>query len=103
MDELKIERIKRELADVPTLPGVYLWKDADGQVIYVGKAKDLRKRAGSYFLHQAEIDDRTKFLVRDIRDIDYIQALSEVDALLMEARLIKDIQHVVEMADHLCQ
>lgn len=76
----------------PHVPGVYLMKDAQGRVIYVGKAKDLRKRAGSYFLHQAEIDDRTKFLVRDIRDIDYIQALSEVDALLMEARLIKDIQ-----------
>ena len=60
----------------PHVPGVYLMKDAQGRVIYVGKAKDLRKRAGSYFLHQAEIDDRTKFLVRDIRDIDYIQALS---------------------------
>lgn len=76
----------------PHVPGVYLMKDAHQRVIYVGKAKDLRKRAGSYFLHQAEIDDRTRFLVKEIRDIDFIQALSEVDALLMEARLIKDIQ-----------
>ncbi|MDO4629450.1 MAG: excinuclease ABC subunit UvrC [Planctomycetia bacterium] len=76
----------------PHAPGVYLMKDAHQRVIYVGKAKDLRKRAGSYFLHAAEIDQRTKFLVKDIRDIDYIQAQSEVDAILMEARLIKDIQ-----------
>jgi len=76
----------------PHAPGVYLMKDAHQRVIYVGKAKDLRKRAGSYFLHAAEVDERTGFLVRGIRDIDYIEALSEVDALLMEARLIKDIQ-----------
>lgn len=76
----------------PHAPGVYLMKDAHQRVIYVGKAKDLRKRAGSYFLHAAEVDERTRFLVKEIRDIDFIQARSEVDALLMEARLIKDIQ-----------
>ncbi len=76
----------------PHVPGVYLMKDAHQRVIYVGKAKDLHKRAGSYFRQAAEEDPRTKFLVKEIRDIDYIQALSEVDALLMEARLIKDIQ-----------
>lgn len=81
-----------KVKEFPHVPGVYLMKDAHQRVIYVGKAKDLRKRAGSYFLHAAELDDRTKYLVKDIRDIDYIQALSEVDALLMEARLIKDIQ-----------
>ncbi len=81
-----------KVKNFPHVPGVYLMKDAHQRVIYVGKAKDLRKRAGSYFLHAAELDERTKFLVKDIRDIDFIQALSEVDALLMEARLIKDIQ-----------
>ena len=66
-------------------------KDAAGRVIYIGKAKNLRARAGSYFLKAAAEDPRTAELVQEIRDIDYLQAESEVDALLMEARLIKDI------------
>ena len=66
-------------------------KDAAGRVIYVGKAKNLRSRAGSYFLKAAAEDPRTAKLVLEIRDIDYLDADSEIDALLMEARLIKDI------------
>src|SRR6478752_5328139 len=76
----------------PTTPGVYLMKDAKGRVIYVGKAVNLRSRAGSYFTKAAAIDRRTADLVREIRDIDFIPADSEVDALLLEARLIKDVQ-----------
>lgn len=75
----------------PQTPGVYLMKDEAGRVIYVGKAKNLRARAGSYFLKAAAEDPRTAKLVLEIRDIDYIDAESEIDALLMEARLIKDI------------
>ncbi|MBN2216317.1 MAG: excinuclease ABC subunit UvrC, partial [Pirellulales bacterium] len=75
----------------PHAPGVYLMKDAAGRVIYVGKAKDLRNRAGSYFLKAAAEDSRTAGLVREIDDIDFIPAESEIDALLVEARLIKDI------------
>jgi excinuclease ABC subunit C len=76
----------------PQTPGVYLMKDAAGRVIYVGKAKNLRARAGSYFLKAAAEDRRTADLVREIRDIDYLDAESEVDALLMESRLVKDVQ-----------
>jgi excinuclease ABC subunit C len=76
----------------PHTPGVYLMKDGAGRLIYVGKAKDLRSRAGSYFLKAAAEDSRTANLVREVRDIDYLEAESEVDALLMEARLIKDVQ-----------
>jgi excinuclease ABC subunit C len=75
----------------PQTPGVYLMKDEAGRVIYVGKAKNLRARAGSYFLKAAAEDPRTAKLVLEIRDIDYLDAESEIDALLMEARLIKDI------------
>jgi len=75
----------------PQTPGVYLMKDSAGRVIYVGKAKNLRSRAGSYFLKAAAEDHRTAALVREIRDIDYLEADSEIDALLVEARLIKDI------------
>jgi len=76
----------------PQTPGVYLMKDAAGRVIYVGKAKNLRSRAGSYFLKAAEQDRRTADLVQEIRDIDYLEAESEVDALLLESRLVKDVQ-----------
>ncbi len=75
----------------PQTPGVYLMKDAAGRVIYIGKAKNLRNRAGSYFLKAAAEDQRTTRLVREIRDIDYLEAKNEIDALLTEARLIKDI------------
>ena len=76
----------------PTTPGVYLMKDAQGRVIYVGKAKNLRNRASSYFLKAAAEDLRTADWVTEIADIDCIVCDSEVDALLTEARLIKDIQ-----------
>ena len=76
----------------PQTPGVYLMKDAVGRLIYVGKAKNLRSRAGSYFLKAAAEDRRTADLVREIRDIDYLEAESEVDALLLESRLVKDVQ-----------
>ncbi|MDD3468683.1 MAG: excinuclease ABC subunit UvrC [Thermoguttaceae bacterium] len=76
----------------PMSSGVYLMKDAAGRVIYVGKAKHLRNRAGSYFTKAALEDPRTCRLVPEIRDIDYLETDSEVDALLLESRLIKDIQ-----------
>jgi excinuclease ABC subunit C len=76
----------------PTTPGVYLMKDAQGRVIYVGKAKNLRNRASHYFAKAAVDDPRTADLVKLIADIDFLLAESEVDALLLEARLVKDIQ-----------
>ncbi|MFL5328484.1 MAG: excinuclease ABC subunit UvrC [Gemmataceae bacterium] len=76
----------------PTSPGVYLMKDAQGRVIYVGKAKNLRSRAGSYFLAAAAAEHRTAELVKHIVDVDFLVADSEVDAILLEARLVKDIQ-----------
>ncbi|MEM6779870.1 MAG: excinuclease ABC subunit UvrC [Planctomycetota bacterium] len=82
----------RKVKTFPQEPGVYLMKDAAGVVIYVGKAKNLRSRASSYFLKAAAADQRTADWIDDIADIDFIECESEVDALLMEARLIKDIQ-----------
>jgi excinuclease ABC subunit C len=81
-----------KVREFPQSPGVYLMKDAAGRVIYVGKAKNLRARAGSYFLKAAALDRRTAELVREIADIDFLPAESEVDALLAEARLVKDVQ-----------
>jgi excinuclease ABC subunit C len=76
----------------PAAPGVYLMKDEQGRVLYVGKAKNLRNRAGHYFTKAALDDQRTSDLVKLIADVDFVEAESEVDALLMEARLVKDIQ-----------
>jgi len=94
---------RRALAKVREFPrshGVYLMKDSAGRVIYVGKAKNLRSRAGSYFLKGVELEARTHW-VGEIGDIDFVACESEVDALLMEARLIKDIQpkHNRELKD----
>ena len=85
----------------PQSPGVYLMKDDKGRVIYVGKAKNLRSRAGSYFQKTAELEPRTADWVHQIADIDYMDCESEVDALLVESRLIKDIQpaHNKELKD----
>ncbi len=76
----------------PRTPGVYLFKDAAGIVIYVGKATNLRSRAGSYFLKAAAEESRTSPWIGEICDADFIECDSEVDALLVESRLIKDIQ-----------
>ena len=66
----------------PAAPGVYLFQDQAGRVLYVGKAKNLRARAGSYFLAAAADDQRTSQLVREAYDVDFLEAESEVDALL---------------------
>jgi len=85
----------------PTRPGVYLMKDAQGRVVYIGKAKNLRSRAGSYFQKTAADDKRIKDWIGDVVDVDFLEADSEVDALLLEARLVKDIQpkHNADLKD----
>ncbi len=85
----------------PTSPGVYLMKDAQGRVVYIGKAKNLRARAGSYFHKTAADDPRIRDWIGEVVDVECLEAESEVDALLMEARLIKDIQprHNADLKD----
>lgn len=99
--ELGFEHAAAKVKTFPQSSGVYLMKDDAGRVIYVGKAKNLRSRAGSYFLKAAAEDARTAPWIGEIADIDYIDSDSEVDALLMESRLIKDIQpkHNKELKD----
>lgn len=91
MSEERISAAEK-VKQFPTAPGVYLMKDEQGRVLYVGKAKNLRNRASHYFTKIAAEDHRTADLVKLIADVDYIEAESEVDALLLEARLVKDIQ-----------
>lgn len=83
---------QEKVRSFPTTAGVYLMKDAQGRVIYVGKAVNLKSRASSYFTQAAAVDRRTAELVTEIADIDFLDTETEVDALLLEARLIKDIR-----------
>jgi len=92
-----LDEIRRKVAQLPTTPGVYLFKDAAGRVLYVGKAKSLRSRVGSYFQPGAELlatrGPEIQRMIRDVvADLDVLECESEVDALLRESRLIKDIQ-----------
>lgn len=79
--------MKEKLALLPEQPGVYLMKDAKGEIIYVGKAKILRNRVRSYFT--GSHDGKTQRLVRDITDFEYIMTSSNIEALLLECNLIK--------------
>ena len=79
-----------KLASLPDSPGVYLWKDAAGLVLYVGKAKSLRSRVRSYFGSDHEASVKTRHLVRLIRDVESIVVPSEAHALILENNLIKE-------------
>jgi excinuclease ABC subunit C len=76
----------------PTGPGVYLMKDGGGNVIYIGKAKNLRARASSYFTNEARNDVRIRDWVGFIKDVDYIETEDAIAAVFAEARMIKDIR-----------
>jgi excinuclease ABC subunit C len=85
--EAVIERIR----SFPKTPGVYLMKDDRGRIIYVGKAVSLRSRVSQYFQPSAELGPKKEQMVAEVADIEFLPTESEVDALLQEARLIKDI------------
>ena len=91
-DPATSETLRETVRQLPTGPGVYLMKDEHARVIYIGKAVNLRSRVGSYFTTAAAQEMRTAGLVPETRDVEVIETESEVDALLLEARLIKDVQ-----------
>ena len=98
--DFAFRRAAAKVREFPKTPGIYLMKDSAGRVIYIGKAKSLRSRAGSYFLVGAQHEYRTQW-VHEIADVDFVECESEVDAILMESRLIKDVQpkHNKELKD----
>lgn len=83
----RIEKIREELKGFPSLPGVYLMKNTESKILYVGKAKILKNRVRSYF--NGDQTAKTALLVKQIHDIDYIITKTEVEAFLLEASLIK--------------
>ena len=91
MDE-RIEQLAEKAKALPKSPGVYLMKDDKGRVIYVGKAGSLRDRVCSYFQPSTKLERKKVGLLENVVDFETIQTDSEVEALLAENRLIKDIQ-----------
>ena len=81
--------IREKVAQLPTQPGVYLYKDGEGTVIYVGKAKNLRSRVRSYFNDERLADAKTGSLIADARDIQFIEVDNNKEALALENNLIK--------------
>jgi len=79
-----------KIRSLPTQPGVYLYKNAEGEVIYVGKAKNLRARVRSYLLEASQADAKTGSLMREAVDLDYILVDNESEALALETNLIKE-------------
>ncbi|HET7153322.1 MAG TPA: GIY-YIG nuclease family protein, partial [Candidatus Kapabacteria bacterium] len=86
MDKSQIEN---KLKNLPVSPGVYIYKDAAGNIIYVGKAKSLKNRVSQYFQEGRPHDPKTAVLVSKITDLDWVITDSEVEALILENNLIK--------------
>src|SRR5688500_8590456 len=91
MDD-RLSRLNEKAKALPKAPGVYLMKDDKGRVIYVGKSASLRDRVCSYFQPATKLDFKKAPLRDHVVDFEVIQTESEVEALLAENRLIKDIQ-----------
>ena len=81
--------LEEKIRTLPTRPGVYLYQNADGEVIYVGKAKNLRSRVRSYLLEASQANAKTGSLMREAVDLDYILVDNEHEALALENNLIK--------------
>ena len=81
--------LQQKIRTLPTQPGCYLYKNAEGEVIYVGKAKNLRARVRSYFLDASQANAKTGSLMREAVDVEYITVANEHEALALENNLIK--------------
>src|SRR5215212_3417578 len=91
MDD-RLDQLLEKAKGLPKAPGVYLMKDDKGRVIYIGKSASLRDRVSSYFQPATKLDYKKAGLLENVVDFDFVQTDSEVEALLAENRLIKDIQ-----------
>lgn len=85
-------QLQEKLASLPTNPGIYQFKNGSGTIIYVGKAKNLRNRVRSYFRNPSQLFGKTQVLVSHIVDLEVIITSSEVEALILENNLIKELR-----------
>ncbi|MDZ7346631.1 MAG: excinuclease ABC subunit UvrC, partial [candidate division KSB1 bacterium] len=87
-----MNRLQEKLEQLSDRPGVYLFKDREGRIIYIGKAKVLRNRVRSYFQDSRRFDPKTQHLVARIADVETIITDTEIEALILEATLVKEHQ-----------
>ena len=92
MSDVNNLSLKEQIALLPLLPGCYLFSDKNGEVIYVGKAKSLKKRVSSYFVESRDHSPKVRVMVRQIASLRHIVVDSETDALLLENSLIKSLK-----------
>src|SRR5438067_11641143 len=84
----RLDRLKLRLKELPERPGVYLHKNAEGEVIYVGKARNLRSRVQSYLVGRGPRDARITTLIHEIDGIEFVTTNNELEAILLESNLI---------------
>lgn len=84
--------LQQKIDHLPAEPGVYIYKNSEGKIIYVGKARSLRHRVRSYFQEGRPLDPKTQYLVSEVADLEYIVTDSEVEALILESTLVKKNQ-----------
>ena len=84
------ETIQDKYQNAPHQPGVYLMKDAKGKILYVGKAKNLKKRLASYFVKKQNHDPKTAALLEMVKDFDFLMTASDHEAFILESNLIKE-------------
>lgn len=82
-------RLDNKLSKLPSLPGIYFHKNAEGEIIYIGKAANLKNRVRQYFQANRFRDPKTDLLVNEIADIDWIEVETEADALFLEAEMVR--------------
>ena len=91
-DSARFDELRLQCRDLPTKPGIYRFSDAVGEVIYVGKAKHLKKRVSSYFNRQANMTPKVRSMVGNIRAIEVTVTRTENEAFLLESNLIKELR-----------
>lgn len=87
---MKLSEIQEKLKNLPTSPGVYQFKNNQGKIIYIGKAKNLRNRVRTYFQSSRNLDPKTIRMVSQIADFELLATASEVEALILEANLVRE-------------
>ena len=85
------DKIRAKVEALPDSPGVYRWKDKDGRVIYVGKAKNLKNRVRSYVREDKNRSPKVAAMIRHAEDLDITMTATEMEALILECNLIKEI------------
>ena len=84
--------LQSKIKNIPTESGVYQFKNKDGEIIYIGKAKNVRNRVRSYFQKNKYQTPKNQSMIKRIKDVEWIIVRSNVEALLTEANMIKEIQ-----------